>query len=125
MREQRRDLTDEPFKGCTAEQRPFETSDRLNQEQGIEAEWLGGQSSARRDQVRSELARDRSRSAGWQRSRVHLDRAAIDPNAISRELLGEGGRRAAVLQPVLKTVPRTGHEAIDDATFGPGGRTNW
>ena len=36
---------------------------------------------------------------------------------MSRELLGEGGRRAAVLQPVLKTVPRTGHEAIDDATF--------
>ena len=36
---------------------------------------------------------------------------------MSRELLGEGRQRATVLQPVLKTVPRTGHEAIDDATF--------
>ena len=41
LREQRRNLPDEQFKGCTAEQRPAETSDRLNQEQGIEAVFIG------------------------------------------------------------------------------------
>ena len=41
LREQRRNLPDEQFKGCTAEQRPAETSDWLNQEQGIQAVFIG------------------------------------------------------------------------------------
>ena len=49
--------------------------------------------------------------------RIDFDQAVAQPHAISGELLGERRWRAAVLQPVFITVPRTGDAAVDDATL--------
>src|SRR5581483_8682055 len=41
----------------------------------------------------------------------------MDPHTVSRELFGERGRRAAVLEAILIAVPGTGHAAVDDAAL--------
>ena len=60
---------------------------------------------------------DRRLRARRQRVRIDLDQAVAQPHAVGREPLGEGRRRAAVLEPVLVAVPRAGDAAVDDAAF--------
>jgi hypothetical protein len=50
-----------------------------------------------------------------QRTRVDLDQAARDAHAVSRKLLRERRRRAAILQSVLIAVPGTCDAPVDDA----------
>src|SRR5262249_28854493 len=60
---------------------------------------------------------DRGGGAGRQRARVDFEDAVAQPHRIGREHLGERRRRAAVLEPVLKAVPRAGDAAVDDAAL--------
>src|SRR5262249_1125398 len=59
----------------------------------------------------------RRRRTRRQRAGVDLDHAMRNAHAVGDELLGERRWRAAVLQPVLITMPRAGHAAVDDMPF--------
>src|SRR4051812_15774002 len=67
--------------------------------------------------ARASSHHDGRRRAGRQRRRIDLDYAARHTDPMGDELLGERRRRAAVRQPVLIAVPRTGDAAVDDTAF--------